>query len=333
MKWLLTADLQFDSFETYSTQTAGGITSRLQDMIVCWDSMMTLAVKNGCKGIIAVGDIFDSRTTLDLPVLDQVCRAVHRAAEHKLEVHIVAGNHDSYLRSPLINSLQVFKGMAMLWDKAGTDGELGFLPWTEDTDEFKKNARGLARLGAKFLFAHVLCQGAVHAAAGGIAVADLSPELYAGVYLGDVHEPIELTKKVRYIGSPMQLDYGDAGGKRGCRILDTKTGKDTWHENTWSPRFHILTTPAVEGVKQGDFVRIKTDDAEIAAMTRAKLTKLTQWVETTYVESTDTKPRVDVRSSQEHREILERYCAFKGIEDAELIEVGLELLEKAKGKS
>lgn len=328
MKWLLTADLQFDSFENYSSQTAMGVTSRLRDMILCWKWMTEVAKQRKCNGIIVVGDIFDSRTVLELPVLDQVCRSFHETA-NDMAIHLVAGNHDSYLRSPAINSLQVFKGMATVWDAPGTSGVLGFLPWTDDVEAFKSNPAKLARKGAKFLFSHIMVKGAVHTAAGGISVEDLRPDLFQRIWLGDVHEPVEVRDRVAYIGSPMQLDYGDAGGKRGVRVFDDTNGKHEWVENTESPRFHILTTPAVEGVRAGDFVRIKTDDAEIAAMTMAKVKGKTTWVETTYVEQNEAKPRVDVRSSMQQRAVLERYCAFKDYADPELIDVGMELLEKA----
>jgi DNA repair exonuclease SbcCD nuclease subunit len=330
--WLLTADLQFDSFENYSTQTTGGITSRLKDMMETWYWMLDEAKSHKCKGIIAVGDIFDSRTVLELPVLDQVCRAV-QAASDVMEVHFVAGNHDSYLRSPAINSLQVFSGKAHIWDKPGSRGTLGFLPWSEDMDWFAKQPKLLSTQGVEHLFSHVMVRGAVHSAAGGIPVETLRPDLFKSVWLGDVHEPTQLAPNVAYIGSPMQLDYGDAGGRRGVWIFNDKVPgvKQKWLENKISPRFHILSSPSVEGVRPIDFVRIRTDDAEIAALTMKHALTKTSHVETTYVESTDTKPRVDVRSSMEHEELLKKYCAFKGLDDnPELIATGLELLERAK---
>lgn len=330
-RWCLTADLQWDAYENFSTLTPLGVTTRLTDMVKCWRWITDTALKQKCEGIIAVGDIFDSRTVIDLSVLDQACRAVHASVRAGLRVIFVPGNHDSYLKSPVINSLQVFLGHCEVIEEPTMVKGLGFLPWMDDAKAFKQGVADLAGKGAEYLFAHVLVEGAVHKDAGGIPVKWLQPEKFKRVMLGDVHEPYEITEKVCYVGSPMQLDYGDAGGKRGIRILDTATNKLTYVENTVSPRFHIVTGEQKAEIHDGDFVRIKTDDPMIAAHALAAAKAKTKWVETTFVEVGDSKPRIDVRSSHAHEEVLKKYAAFKGRTDDYTLQVGVDILERARG--
>jgi DNA repair exonuclease SbcCD nuclease subunit len=332
-KHLVTGDWQWDCYENYSTLLPSGLTSRLSDMVACWKWIEGVALERKCEGIIAVGDIFDSRTTIDLSVLDQACRAVHGSVRAGLKVRFIPGNHDSYLKSSLINSLQVFLGHCEVYEEPTVMGKLGFLPWTDDQKAFKNAVDLLRKGGAQYLFAHVLVYGAVHKKAGGVPLSWLQPEKFKRVLLGDVHEPVELESNACYVGAPMQFDYGDAGGSRGVRILDDVSGKLEWVENPLSPRFHIITHPKqVHLVNEGDFARIKIDDPVEAAKAEAALRTVTAWVESTAVVLSETPPRLDVRSSLSHEEALTKYLAFKDCENAEyLLTVGLDIIERAKG--
>ena len=330
-RWVVTADLQFDEHASLSTLTPSGVTSRLKDMIDCWHWIMATAIKRNCEGIIVIGDIFDSRTVIDLSVLDQVCRGFHAAHEKGLRLIIVAGNHDSYLRSPKMNSLQVFKGYAQVVEVTHVEDGMGFVAWTEDITALRSGIDTVLKGGAKYLFTHVLLRGAVTGGDKGVPVDALRPEKFEQVFLGDVHDPREITENVRYVGSPLQINYGDAGGWRGIVVFDRKSGEIETVENTVSPKFHVIEDATVEGVKSNDFVRVKTDDPEIAAEAEAAAKVKTGWVESTFVEKPDIKPRLDVRTSHAHEVVLARYCTHQGIEEVDsLVKVGMEIIEEAK---
>ena len=332
-KWLITSDLQWDCQPNYSTLLPSGITSRLQDISQCWTWLAKLAVKLKCEGIVVVGDIFDSRTTLDLSVLDAACRGFHWAKSAGLKLHVVVGNHDSYLRVPTLNSLQVFRGYAEVHDRPGVDEAMGFgfVPWTDDPAAFAESVGRVAG-EARYLFAHVLLEGAVLGAKGGVPLSALQRQKFRHVFLGDVHALTEMAANVLYVGAPMQHDYGDAGQERGVVILDTEKDTMDFVVNTESPRFHVVVNDKLFGVRHGDFVRVKTDDVAVGRKAVAFAQQLTPWVESEIVELPDVKPRLDVRSAQDHKTALGRYCAFKGrTQCAALIERGLSILEEARG--
>jgi DNA repair exonuclease SbcCD nuclease subunit len=334
----VTADLQLDVHARLSTLGADGLTTRLRDMLDCLDWIIATAQARKCEGLVLLGDIFDSRTQLHISVVDQVCRRIHAAAETGLKILVVVGNHDSLLRSPTYNSLQVFRGSAQVFEAPGTyrtsDGAiLGLVPWDDAHDTLSRGIAQVAKAGAKFLFTHVLCEGVVPVPGKGFPVANLLPDRFTQVLLGDVHDPMELRENVRYVGAPLQIDYRDAGGTRGFCLLDTKAGTVEFVENTVSPRFHVIEDATVAGIQPKDFVRIKTDDPDIAAEAVAKVTGKAHHVETTFVPLDDTPARLDIRTDQEEGEILRRFVAHHGLAGADaLIALGQDILADAKAE-
>lgn len=334
----VTADLQLDLHARLSTLGADGLTTRLRDMLDCLDWILATAKARKCEALVLLGDIFDSRTQLHISVVDQVCRRLHAAAEAGLQILVVVGNHDSLLRSPKFNSLQVFRGYAKVFETPGTyqvrDGALlGLVPWDDNFDTVSQGIASVAKQGAKYLFTHVLCEGAVPVPGKGFPVKNLLPTQFTHVLLGDVHDPLQLRPNVRYVGAPLQIDYRDAGGKRGFCLLDTCEGAVEFVSNTVSPRFHVIEDAQAEGIQTRDFVRIKTDDAAVAAEALAAVQGKAHHVETTFVPVDDQPARLDVRTNQEHGEILRRYVAHQGLaEMSGLVALGASILEEAKAE-
>jgi DNA repair exonuclease SbcCD nuclease subunit len=336
--WGITADLQFDLYPALSEGGgSGGLTSRLQDALACWDWIVEECVKRDCDALWVVGDIFDARTSIDVAVLDSVCRAFRKASK-LVPLKLLAGNHDSYLRSPDRNSLQVFRGIADVFEEPTVWSPFALLPWNDDHDKLRADAKKLAEENmASFLLAHVLVEGAVPKRKG-FPLADLHPDDYELVLMGDVHKPMELANGVHYVGSPMQIDFRDAGQERGFIVLDDDTGELEFVVNEVSPRFHLITEPVdvVNNVSEGDFARVQTDDPKIAAEVAADARSEGAHVQTNVVQLDDVKPRLDVRTDQEHEEVLGHYVEHQGV-DAEnadaLVALGLELLAEAEGES
>lgn len=328
--WILTADWQFDEQPRYSRLTPSGITTRLQDQIDCLRWAVERALAVDAEGIIVDGDIFDSRTDLNLSVIDMVCREFHAAAERGLKIVFIVGNHDSYLRSPVLNSLQMFRGYATVVDTPRVVGPFACLPWVDDPVVLAKWVDQLVGK-APFLVGHMLVDGSVHQSAVTVPLKTLQLDRWKKVFLGDVHDPDAFKhEKVHYIGAPMQLHFGDAGGFRGIVLLNPASATFTRIENKLSPRFHVISDVTTEGIRPNDFVRVKTDDIEIASAATAAVKGMAGWVESTHVDVADVKPRLDVHARDTHEEVLARYCAYRRIDDPELIALGVDILEEAR---
>jgi DNA repair exonuclease SbcCD nuclease subunit len=338
-KWAIIADPQFDDQLSYSTIGDDGLTTRLRDYIQCFDRIVDEATDRGCRGLLVLGDIFDSRTAVTLSVIDQVCRAMSRAKDAGLELHLLVGNHDSQLRVPTVNSLQVFRGLAYIYESPQVYGQFAFMPWVEDQDEFRRGVQQLAEdPNAKYLFSHALFAGAVPEVAGR-PVADLMPERWTQVVLGDVHEPVQIAPNIRYCGAPMQIHYGDAGGVRGFLILDESDDSLEFVENTWSPRFHVVKDASFisemsEGsaaVTRGDFVRVQLHSPQEARRLVEHLSGSTDWVESVTVELPDEEPRLSVTPEHTHRQAIQSYLEYQKLDGVEgLLDTALELIDEVE---
>lgn len=342
MKVAIVSDTQFDEQLSYATILATGLSSRLHDSIACFGWVVHEAKLRGCKQLFHLGDVFDSRTTIDVSVLDQVGRAFFAAHDDGMELVLLVGNHDSYLRTPAVNSLWPFAGVATIVDEPMVLGSFALCPWIEDDDAFAKEVNRLANdPKAKFLFSHCMVEGSVPNVPGIRPLAALMPKRWRQVVLGDVHDPVQVAPNVRYCGSPMQWHYGDAGGTRGFLVLDTASGAIEFVENELSPRFHKLAgfnvdvsevTGGPQGPRGGDFVRITSEIPWVAREIEEELsTRQLRRLESVAVELPDQAPRLDVRVTNPHEEVLRRYVEHVGMGEVDgLVEAGLEILEAVK---
>lgn len=327
MRVALTADWQFDEGINLSTVCDGGIYSRLQDQVDCFHWMMAAAKGHSCTQLVVAGDLFESRTEISVMVLDQVGRLLHKASSAFQLVHLLVGNHDTYLRTPSMSALHTLRSQVVkIHDQpVALESGLAFLPWDDDPEQISRWAQSLVGEG-NYLVGHLTLAG-LFPKRGGVSIESLSPERWEYVLLGDIHDPltIEGYPNVRYIGSPLQLDYGDAGKPRGFYILDTNAGELTYVENEASPRFHVVETePQVDSVRSGDFARVTPDLATRVCLRTGRVE--------IRGEAKDLAPSPSRLATSERGEaMLREYCELKNVpqDDVDrLVTLGMELLQE-----
>ncbi len=331
MRVCVISDIQADQYERLSTVRADGYTSRLHDVLTAFDWAVAEGIKAKCDVLCIPGDIFDNRTSISLPVLDGVCRHFFAASRQFKATYIIAGNHDSYLRSPRVNALQSFSGFATIVDEGPVlYGNVAFIPWHDDPGQVTAWALEASSAGASYLFSHALVQGSVPGNKG-IPPAALLPEKFKRIILGDVHEPTVIKPNIHYAGALLQLHFGDVNGTRGFQILDTARNQLTHVPNTLSPRFHIIRDGVMRDVRSIDFVRVESDDAELAARAVGKVRAAGAWVEANApAPETIIAPRADIRTSHSDADILSVYLAHQRIDDPDLLALGAEIMAAAR---
>lgn len=325
-KWAVTADLHFGMYSRYSEPLPDGRTGRLKDIAECWTEICKVAEDRGCKGIIVLGDVIEARDSVEIPVIHQVCESFSEAHEMGLEVIVVAGNHDSYLRNPSMLSLRMIQEYAEVITQPHVRKSMAFVPWTDDHDQYRRWVQEVS--GARFLFSHILLDEAGYG--------DDFPSEFEGFdsfetcIFGDVHEPIELSCGM-YAGAPLQHTYRDAGSRRGFWILNIKKSSYSLEfvENTVSPRFHTIESsediPKAK-VQDGDFVRIRSDDVEPAQIDADATIER----EAT-PDDEEVLPRLRLTSSEGHRKILSKYLDHMGIQrkrKKKYVKIGLDILNE-----
>lgn len=330
MRVAVCADLQFCQQHSYSHLTPAGA-SRLVDRIECFRWIIDAAVKRKCERLYVLGDIFDSRTSIDLPVLDAVCRAFRTGSE-RIPIRVTAGNHDVYLRDSRVTSLHALAtNRITVIDKMRVmrlgSKRVACIPWVDDPAVFKKRLDRATRQGVDYVFGHAMIEGAVPQAKG-LPLEWFTKGPWRIALFGDVHQPISLNEKpvpfVGYVGCPMHMHFGDADGVRGFMVIDTDTDELEFIENKTSPRFCVVDSlEDLDGVREVDFVRVDSADARVVKRARG----IAHWVDAPPILEEGEAARIDARGMSD-RQLLDAYIDQVGSEAnrEKLIAMGLNFL-------
>jgi len=269
----VTADWQFAMYASRSKPNARWITSRLADVVEAFEWWVTDSIERGATTGVIAGDLFDNRDKIEVPVLQAVAHCLRFANTRFTEgVHVLAGNHDAYLRDTSITALSMFD--------VGNDHNLtvhlqptriiigglsvGFVPWSDDVAQMQEGVRKVKDVD--LLFGHALLKGVA-------GTKGVDPDLFTSggadmVVLGDVHDRTTIHTStgdpIQYVGAPLQLNFGDSDGDRGYMLIDDELS-ETFVDNTISPRFHrCKDRKAVKAVMDDDFVRVdfEVEDGE-----------------------------------------------------------------------
>lgn len=254
---------------------------RLQDCLDALVWVFETAKSHKIKNIIFCGDLFHDRQKIELPTYHKTFETFQKylTAESAPEIWLLIGNHDMWFSNKWdvssVFPLASIKGVHVI-DKPCTqqiDGhELSFLPYTHNPIQDLKQIYSMADY--KVLFGHCAVDGAVWNVRAG-TLADVSiehdgdmlkvtPDVfdeYDRVFLGHYHGEQKLSKKVEYVGSPLQLSFGEAFERKHVIIYDLESHKREYIENEFSPQHFIIPESDVDKIKlENNFVRLMVED-------------------------------------------------------------------------
>lgn len=324
------------------------------------------AVKNKCRYIFFLGDLFHERAKIDvmnyLRTFDLFMKYM-ADPEIEMDMYLLVGNHDMYHKERWdINSLKPLTAIPRVHiiDKP-TRLELGGrkIDWMPHTDNPVKELAALkeANGGAgDLLLGHMAVHGAklnvMYGTKADVIVEydnDMVPvdakvfEDWPMTLLGHYHSAQHFSKTGEYLGSPLELTYGDAHQKKHVLVLDLDTMGKKYVANTFSPRHLILTPNDVQNESydlNGCFVRLATESLKAKDLVDIKRKIASEY----RVLSLDTKPgdkktETDTTVIEDARSILldtnkmlRTYIKEKGVPDGmdadRLFNTGLRCLEK-----
>lgn len=260
--------------------------NRLHDCLKVLDWIFNKAVENSCTDILFLGDLFHERSKIDiLNYLRTFEMFMQFFSDHpEINIHLLVGNHDMYHKERWdVNSVKPLVAIpnVHIVDKPQTKVIHGvnvdFLPYVENTPEALKQIKN-NRNSQDFhlLLGHLAVHGAtlntVYATTADVIVEYddvmqfVDPSVFSEwkqTFLGHYHAPQVLTKKgnVEYVGSPLELSYGEAYQDKHIIVFDMDTFKKTYIDNDFSPK-HLMV--AAEKIHEQDltnnFVRVVIED-------------------------------------------------------------------------
>ncbi len=202
--------------------------------------------EHGIKTVIHMGDVFDSRKSIDYQSLEWAKRVVFNPLK-KYKVHAITGNHDCYYK----NTNEVNSPELLLKDysnittysspKTVKVGGLSILmlPWicTENYDESLSNIK---KSKAKVVMGHLEING-FRATRGHMMETGMDVRVFDKfdkVYSGHFHTRSE-DGKIFYLGNPYEMFWNDVNDPRGFTIFDTETLTHTPIDNPYKLFYNI----------------------------------------------------------------------------------------------
>jgi len=276
MRLVFTADLQIHEHQKWSRVLPNGRNSRLQNGLDCLEQAFVLA-KGGV--LVINGDLFHDRKHLSIEVIHATCEVFQKHSDVPVILNI--GNHDQFLRSGAIHSLSMFNGMSnvRVIDSPcdiplGEDLRLYIHPFTTDLQAFRQWSSALEFRADEFsvMVVHQGVEGSTLAqgvkSKGGLSLGDLRFDEVGAVFLGHYHRPQALARNVWYIGSPYEIDEGEAGEDKRFITLSDESG--SWVVDTVPvvgmpkhKRWDNVDTFTLDA-KEADFNTVECDTREEA---------------------------------------------------------------------
>lgn len=249
---------------------------RLHDCLNVLEWVFKTAKERNIQNIVFAGDLFQDRQKIDILTYNLTFDALIKHLDGTLNLYLLLGNHDLWFHDKWdISSVKPFASIpgVTIIDKPMSieiDGtHVDFLPYTHDP---VNHLMYLKSHGHKTLVAHLAIDEAklnvlyntkadvVLEHDGDMIKVDTS--LLAGwenVFLGHYHAAQHLCPTVEYVGSPLQLNFGEAFQHKNIIVFEPITGKKEYIRNTFSPQHFIIDDTNIDDFNlNNNFLQINT---------------------------------------------------------------------------
>ncbi len=196
--------------------------------------------------VVHMGDIFDSRKSIDLQSLEWSKRVVFNPLK-KYKVYAITGNHDCYYKNTnYVNSPELLLkdySNITLYSKVD-EIKLGrlkilMLPWI-NTENYDESCEMIKKSKAKIAMGHLELNG-FRATRGHMMETGMDVNIFnkfEKVFSGHFHTRSE-DGKIFYLGNPYEMFWNDVNDPRGFHIFDTETLTHTPINNPYKLFYNI----------------------------------------------------------------------------------------------
>lgn len=183
------------------------------------------------KTVIHMGDVFDSRKSIDYQSLEWSKRVVFDPLK-KYEVHMLVGNHDCYFKdSNHVNSpellLQDYSNIKTYSSPTNTKIggiDITLIPWI-CSDNYDQTLKVIQKSNAKIAMGHLELRGFYvnkHLVMDDHGMDSTIFSKFEKVFSGHYHTRSD-NGKIFYLGNPYEMYWSDVNDTRGFHIFDTET--------------------------------------------------------------------------------------------------------------
>lgn len=197
------------------------------------------------KTLFILGDVFHNRKEVSTIAIETAKKFFDVLRENDITVEVIPGNHDCYYDANTnATSLALLSGWSNVhvhyapYEYAfnGDFEKILLVPWGAELSSFRSN-------GYKAVMGHFeivsfnmtisqVCEN-------GLSSDDLfrlAPLVFSGHFHLRCDRKYANGKRIVYVGSPYELDWGDYGSTKGIYFYDPDRNSVNFVENTFSPR-------------------------------------------------------------------------------------------------
>lgn len=332
---------------------------RLNDCIKVLDWVFETANSNNIENIIFLGDLFHERQKIDVLTYQKTFEIFEKhLINKKYKVYILLGNHDLWHNQKWdissVNPLKNISGITVINQpevlNLSDEYLFGFLPYTHDPikdlqlveEKWKNKIKNNNMKPPKVLGGHIAVDGAVwntkHQTTSDVSIehdgdmVKVGPSIFKKwdrIFLGHYHGEQKLSETVEYIGSPLQLNFGEAFQDKHILIYDLETDERKYIKNEFSPKHLIINEGELDRFSlEGNFVRMEVSDITSSEMVEIRKNLIEKNVSTMEIKQKPIKEDsiiIDAKSIlQKEDEMLEKYIEQVNVDlDKEkLLEIG-----------
>jgi DNA repair exonuclease SbcCD nuclease subunit len=270
---------------------------RLDDCIKVLDWVFETAKSKKIKDIIFLGDLFHDRQKIDVLTYQKTFEVFEKhLLSNKINLYLLLGNHDLWHHQKWdvssVNPLRNLPGVSVINEpcvrQISDDYLFGFLPYThdpiEDIKKIEKEWKSVCKEKdinpPKICGAHIAVDGALwnlkYGTTAEVAIehdgdmVKVGPSIFSKwskVFLGHYHAEQKLTENVEYVGSPLQLSFGEAFQDKHILIYDLEKDSSEYVKNEFSPKHYIINENELENYElEGNFIRLEVQDISSSSM-------------------------------------------------------------------
>jgi DNA repair exonuclease SbcCD nuclease subunit len=266
---------------------------RLEDCLKALDWVFQTAIDHNIEEIIFGGDLLHERQRIDSFTYMRVWEVLKKHMNGDLRLYLLLGNHDMwYATKWSVSSILPFSalpGVEVINKPARikiAGANFDFIPYTHDPIAALKELKKMPGQ-ATYAVGHIALTGAklnTHGHAADVVIEHdgdmvvVDPTIfkdYEQVFLGHYHAEQQLADNVEYIGSPLELSFGEAFQKKHIIVFDAGKNEKKYIENTFSPKHLYLKQNQLDKYDlTNNFVCIMADDISAADLLMLLLQKI-----------------------------------------------------------
>jgi DNA repair exonuclease SbcCD nuclease subunit len=333
---------------------------RLNDCIKALEWVFEVAKEQKVDAVLFGGDLLHDRQKIDSLTYNQIFNVLEKQQNENFKTYLLLGNHDLWFAtSHSVSSVRPFKALKNFEVIDSTQAKTicgvswHFIPYTHHPIEELEKLRD--EINNSYLLGHLAIDGAKLNSAGSISdviiehdgdMVVIGKDLfhqYKRAFFGHYHSWQKLTETIEYIGSPLQLSFGEAGEKKHVIILDSADNSLTYVENTFSPKHIYVKDTEISSLTESDlknnFVCILTEESN-QFDDKKNMNRVIEELKASSVQVKKQNKKADVHAITDAKllvadqdKLLERYVEQVqnvDLSKEKLLQVGLEIVRKAQ---